>query len=83
MRFGITNLLLPLWLVGCAQGLSEQAIKFTQPDLIIYPAETMTAAAAELDGGKCPVLNGLIVDYGVTRDQIRVALGQKVNVGRK
>lgn len=57
---------LSLPLAGCAQGHSR-----VFPDLVPYTQSVQSQAAGELEGGACPALAGMVVDYGMVRDQIR------------
>lgn len=82
MRYAITSLLFLALLTGCAKVISEDAIKLTTADIVVYDKVTAKAAAAEIESNQCPMLNMFAVDYGVMRDQTRVAKGEKVNVGR-
>ena len=85
MKSAITVLLLSVLLTGCAQELSdERIIKDTQPDLVEYDKATQKKAAAEMDKfcGMVPTICEMLVDYGVMRDQVRAARGQKVDVTR-
>ena len=82
MKYAITGLALLVLLTGCKTAISEKAVKLTVPDVVQYPKEVQIKAAEELRGGLCPTLNEFIVDYGVMRDQARVAAGQKVNIKR-
>jgi uncharacterized protein YceK len=57
---------LALPLAGCGQ-VHSRAL----PDLVPYTQSVQAQAAGELEGGACPALAGMIVDYGMVRDQIR------------
>lgn len=84
----ITALTLIALLTGCANTRSNAPVtsravdQIVVPAVIEYPAKVQDEAAAELALGKTPVLNEMIVDYGVMRDQARVALGRKVDLAR-
>ena len=82
MKFVTHGLAILLLLSGCAKEPSEVVDNLTLPDLVNYPQSKMTLAAAEIDANFCPILGELAVDYGVARDQIRVALGKKVDIMR-
>lgn len=60
----------------------ERTERLTAPDVINYPDSLMVQAAGELEGGSCPALSVLTVDYGVMRDQSRILSGEKVDVSR-
>ena len=79
MRFVIIGLLSAALLSGCSTIRSNE---LTAPDIINYPEETRAKAAEEMTGGSCPVLNEMIVDYGVMRDQSRILKGEKVHLDR-
>ena len=79
MKYAIIALLSVALLTGCETIRSDA---LTAPDVINYPQETFDKAAIEMEGGSCPVLNEMIVDYGVMRDQSRLLKGEKVDVNR-
>ena len=70
---------------GCTQAISnDEIVKATQADLINYDKQTQAAVAVEMENN-CAVTKlmcKLITDYGMVRDQIRVARGETVDVGR-
>lgn len=44
-----------------------------RPDVVVYDQITLSKAADEIDGGKCPILGDVMLpDYEVMRDQSRV-----------
>lgn len=65
--FAIALLIVVLLLSGCGTGRSSVA-----PDVKGYTKAQQNKAADEILGGKCPMLNEFMVDYGVMRDQSRV-----------
>lgn len=79
MKYAIIALLSVALLTGCETIRSDA---LTAPDVINYPQEMLNKAATEMEGGSCPVLNEMIVDYGVMRDQSRLLKGEKVDVDR-
>lgn len=79
MKYAIIALLSVALLTGCETIRSDA---LTAPDVINYPQETLDKASTEMEGGSCPVLNEMIVDYGVMRDQSRLLKGEKVDVNR-
>lgn len=84
-RFALIGLASSALLTGCESTLSDSSAEINQvnyPIVVEYDAQTQEKAAAELEGGSCPVLSEMIVDYGQMRDETRVLLGQKVNVSR-
>lgn len=52
------------------------------PDVIVYPQTVLDKTIVELQSNSCPAMTELVIDYGVMRDQARVALGEKVEVKR-
>lgn len=85
MKYAIILFLLPILLGGCTQAISNQDIvEATQPDLINYDKQMQKAVAVEMEKN-CAVTKlmcKLITDYGMIRDQIRVAKNQKVDLKR-
>jgi hypothetical protein len=84
MRYAILGLVSLLWLTGCASNVTEDLAVLTLPDVVTYDKEFSTKAANEMDK-YCPVapmMCTMLVDYGVMRDQTRVAMGVKVDVSR-
>lgn len=74
-------------LTGCAQGIFKAEApptleRLAVPDVVEYPQEFRDKAASELDGGACPAMADMIVDYGVMRDQARAARGEIVDLDR-
>lgn len=71
---------------GCASpqhgNAGSEYDKAIVPDVIVYPQTVLDKTVVELQSNSCPVMNDLVVDYGVMRDQARVSLGQKVDVKR-
>jgi len=84
-RFGLIVLASGVLLTACAPVLSDSTAEINRANYPIvkqYDDKTLDSAAAELDGGSCPVLADMVVDYGQMRDETRVLLGEKVNVER-
>lgn len=78
MKRATIGLITLLWLPGCSTtGSNFAACKVTAPALVNYSAKTETAAAAEVLGGSCPVMAGMLADCAVMRDQTRLLLKAK------
>lgn len=77
-------LMLPL--SGCANrqhgNAGDAYDKAIVPDVIVYPQTVLDKTIVELQSNSCPTMTGLVIDYGVMRDQARVALGEKVDAKR-
>lgn len=73
-------------LSGCAshqRGDAGDAYdKAIVPDVIVYPQTVLDNTIVELQSNSCPTMTELVIDYGVMRDQARVAMGSKVDVKR-
>lgn len=81
-RYALTALALSVLLSGCATGHSKPGDlnKVTLPIVVEYDRDIMLSAAEEMKA--CPSLSVLAVDYGQMRDEVRVLLGDKVDVTR-
>lgn len=77
MRYGIIALTAMVLLSGCAGEPSKvtvQSKRLVLPDVVEYPVDIQNKAADEMNGGSCSVLSDVFMpDYGVMRDQTRVA----------
>lgn len=82
--FALIVLLLLGSLTGCETALSDTKDlgQVSYPTVVVYDQATQKAAAGEITAGSCPVMSDMLVDYGQVRDEIRVLLGQKVDVKR-
>lgn len=66
-----------LLLAGCTAVPSDVKVcTGILPDVKPYTRAFQEEAAKEMDANKSPALSTMTVDYGVMRDQTRVALGQ-------
>lgn len=73
------------WLTGCARGLSDSSAEINKvnlPIVVDYDPPVLDQAAQELEGGSCPALSLMVVDYGQMRDETRVLLGETVDARR-
>lgn len=69
--------------VGQPHGNAGSAYdKAIVPDVIVYPQTVLDKTIVELQSNSCPAMTELVIDYGVMRDQARLALGKKVDVKR-
>lgn len=79
--------MLTLSLSGCVShphGNAGDALdRMVIPDVIEYPQTVLDKAIVEIQSNSCNVLTDLTIDYGVMRDQARVAQGKKVDVKRE
>ena len=86
MKFAIIALMLIVPLSGCASpphgSAGSEYDKAIVPDVIVYPQTVLDKTIVELQSNSCPAMTELVIDYGVMRDQARVALGKKVDVQR-
>lgn len=83
--YALTGLALVVSLTGCGRGLSDSSAAINTvnyPIVVQYDATTLDQAANELEAGTCPASAGMVVDYGQMRDETRVLLGEKVDIGR-
>lgn len=71
MRYAIILPLLMLSLTACTPARSNSALIL--PDVKTYTKAVQQQAAAEMASQACPVLNGFMVDYKISRDQTRAA----------
>ena len=73
-------------LSGCASrphgNAGSEYDKAIVPDVIVYPQTVLDKTIVELQSNSCPIMTGLVIDYGVMRDQARAAKGLKVDVNR-
>ena len=79
MKYVIASLLSLTLLAGCATAsfsALKEADRLTVPDVVEYPGPALDKTSNELDGGACPAMADMIVDYGVMRDQARAARGE-------
>lgn len=80
MKYAIAGLMCLMSLSACSSAGSE---KLTAPDVVQYSAAKQDAAAKEILGGACPVLNEFAQDYCVMRDQSRILKGEKPTCTKK
>lgn len=77
MRYGIIALIALVLPSACTEAPSKVAAtskRLILPDVVEYPKEVQRKAADEMIGGRCPVISDVFMpDYGVMRDQTRVA----------
>lgn len=78
MKYGVCALMLLALLTGCASAnFDKTAQRVTAPTLVFYSPDRLGQAAAELTKCDAPVATGMMIDYGVMRDETRILLGQK------
>lgn len=76
MKSAIAALILPLCLTACVGADSKATRALTAPDVVAYSRAQQTQAAAELERCACPVLEEMMRDYCVMRDQSRALAGK-------
>lgn len=69
--------MLLLCLPACAAVDSKATRTLTAPDVVAYTRAQQAQAADELERCGCPVLEEMMRDYCVMRDQSRVLQGKK------
>lgn len=77
MKSAIIALILPLYLTACAGADTDASRALTAPDVTAYTRAQQVQAAAELEGCSCPMLEEMMRDYCVMRDQSRALQGKK------
>lgn len=77
MKFVTIALTVMLLLSACGTEPSKEirtSQKLILPDVPQYTKEIQSKAAAEIEGGSCPILGDVLMpDYSVMRDQTRYA----------
>ena len=83
--FALIALASSVSLTGCGTARSDDSADINRVNYPIvkeYDDVMLDQAADELEGGSCPALSNMVVDYGQMRDETRVLLGESVDVNR-
>ena len=78
MKYGITVLMIALFLSGCGKARFDDTARLALPHVVEYSRYVQSQAAEELEACPAPALFEMMKDYAVMRDQARRARGERV-----